>query len=295
MESFFSILVAVSWIIPVIAFLGLGAVWFYTGRDSRLPEHIVPQFEIPEGITPAEAGVIIDERLQNKDISAALLHLVVQGYVKMNRFTNDAGKIDYVFQRAQGSETLLKPFEQFLRDGIFRGYDRNLLSIVGGNFYVTSFRDIENQVYESLTSEAYFQHNPLKTRRRYRAIGGVFILMGLGSGFFAPMIMLYSLVATGIIFLLFSPLMPSRTFKGTDMRQQLLGLKIYLERAEKKMLDFLNNPQDNPQEILQYLPYAIALHVNKPWVREFSKLFEIPPEWLEENDGVVGLFDGRSD
>lgn len=77
----------------------------------------------------------------------------------------------------------------------------------------------------------------------------------------------------------FARLMPAKTTKGALARESLLGLKQYIEVAEKDRIDFHNAPEKNPQLFEQLLPYAIMFGLEKKWARAFASITMDAPSW----------------
>ncbi len=75
--------------------------------------------------------------------------------------------------------------------------------------------------------------------------------------------------------------MPAKTRKGTLLKEHILGLKDYLQIAEKNRLDFHNAPEKSPELFEKLLPYAIILGVSSAWAKEFDGLMTTPPRWYE--------------
>ena len=57
------------------------AAWFYRGRDLPGRGAIVVNYEPPDGLSPAEVGTLIDERVDLRDISAVIIDLAARGYL----------------------------------------------------------------------------------------------------------------------------------------------------------------------------------------------------------------------
>lgn len=57
------------------------------------------------------------------------------------------------------------------------------------------------------------------------------------------------------------------------MKEYLLGLKMYLQIAEKDRLDFHNAPEKNPEIFEKLLPYAMVLGVEKALAKEFKGIY----------------------
>ncbi len=66
-------------IVPIIALAVMFRLWDARGRDpARLA--VTPQYEPPEGLTPAEIGTLIDNSPDLRDITASIVDLAVRGY-----------------------------------------------------------------------------------------------------------------------------------------------------------------------------------------------------------------------
>ena len=98
--------------------------------------------------------------------------------------------------------------------------------------------------------------------------------------------------------------MPKRTEKGVRAREHILGLKRYLEVAEKDRMNFHYAPKKNPQTFEKLLPFAIALGVEKKWTKQFEGNFiEYKPSWysgigdtsfsLSAFSGAIGSFTSK--
>ncbi|MBP6904958.1 MAG: DUF2207 domain-containing protein [Candidatus Pacebacteria bacterium] len=86
------------------------------------------------------------------------------------------------------------------------------------------------------------------------------------------------LVSIGVISL-FKHLMPAKTAKGAQAKESLLGLKEYIEVAEKDRIDFHNAPEKNPALFERLLPYAIIFGQEKKWGKAFESIAMTPPAW----------------
>ena len=75
----------VSWAtaLPLLVFFGMGLHWWRNGRDPSGPIAIPVRYEPPEDMTPAEMGVVLDERADTLDITATLLDLAVRGFLRI--------------------------------------------------------------------------------------------------------------------------------------------------------------------------------------------------------------------
>jgi uncharacterized membrane protein YgcG len=73
-----------------------------------------------------------------------------------------------------------------------------------------------------------------------------------------------------VINLVFGILMRAPTVQGRKVMDQIDGLRMYLETAEEKRLNFERAPPMTVERFERLLPYAIALKVEKPWSEHFE-------------------------
>jgi len=84
-------------------------------------------------------------------------------------------------------------------------------------------------------------------------------------GIFAAIIMLNTV---------FFYLIQAPTVVGRKRMDEIEGLKMFMEVAEKHRLNMLNPPDKTPQLFEQLLPYAIALNVENAWGRQFDSVLQ---------------------
>jgi len=76
------------------------------GRDPRVGP-IAVQYAPPEGMSPAEAGTLVDEQAAMRDITATIVDLAVRGYIVIEEKEKSGimGLLhakDYVFHLKKG-------------------------------------------------------------------------------------------------------------------------------------------------------------------------------------------------
>ena len=82
-----------------------------------------------------------------------------------------------------------------------------------------------------------------------------------------PVIAAFSIVIINVIFV---GLMRAPTVQGRKIMDQIDGFKLYLETAEKERMNFQKEPQFTVERFERFLPYAIALGVEKPWAERLE-------------------------
>ena len=109
---------------PLITLAGMLFLWRRLGRDPALGS-IVAKYEPPHDMTPAEAGVLVDLAVDNRDIAATLVDLAVRGHIRIHEeekssllgFARQEYRIERLTDRAEWAA--LKPHELDMLEGLF--------------------------------------------------------------------------------------------------------------------------------------------------------------------------------
>ena len=70
-------------LLPVWAFAVMFGLWLWKGRDPDPGISVAPMYEPPKGLTPAEAGTLLADDIEARDITSTLIDLAVKGYLKI--------------------------------------------------------------------------------------------------------------------------------------------------------------------------------------------------------------------
>jgi Predicted membrane protein (DUF2207) len=286
-------------LIPIPIFLGMLTAWYRLGRDpSRLP--IAVQYEPPDSLTPAEAGVLIDSSADMRDITATVVDLAVRGSLKIEERDQSAllgllKRKDYVFHRLEPPPGVkgLVPHEQRVLEGIFKdGKQEVNLSDLENEFY-RQLSGIKQSIFDRLIGRGFYRSRPDSVKGGWVAAGVVVggLLIGLGSVFSArlnmtPLPWVIGGVLSGLILAVFGRIMPARTVAGARALERVLGFEEFLGRVEG---DRLQRVVKTPKMFEQFLPFAMAFGVERKWAKAFQDIYREPPSWYV--GGNVGSFD----
>ena len=268
-------------VIPIPVFLLAFWIWWRRGRDPRrLP--IAVQYEPPRGLSPGEAGTLLDNSADLRDITATMVDLAVRGYLQIEE---RAGR-EYTLRRldppADSGE--LAPHEQRMLDGIFRRHSGRVeLADLKDEFY-TVLPGIKSGIFERLLGRGFYHARPDSVRTHWLvgavALGGLIAIGGgmLAAGFLmTPVPFVVAGVAVGVILLWFSLIMPARTDAGTRALEQVLGFEEFLRRVESENLKRVII--GHPELFDRYLPFAMAFGVERKWAKAFEGIYTQPPTW----------------
>jgi uncharacterized membrane protein YgcG len=266
-------------------------IWRRHGRDPQR-RAIAPMYEPPPGLTPSEVGALVDNRVDLRDVTAMLVDLAVRGFLvieetEQEKFLGLMKERDYVLELQKGGEDLseLKSHEQKLLRAVFgspRAGDRVHMSDLENEFY-KDLPGIKDRVFSELMELKYYRSRPDRVLASWIGIALATGLLVGGGGLvlatrfgMAPLTTVLAGVFTGAIVLGFGIFMPARTVAGTRALEAALGFEEFLQRVEsdrfKKMIT-------GPEMFERYLPYAMALAVERKWAAAFEDIYREPPDW----------------
>lgn len=155
------------------------------------------------------------------------------------------------------------------------------LSSLENRFY-TDLRGIRGAIASALIQRRYYDRDPQKVKKTWLGIGFALVVLGfIGIGpsqalGISPVSAVVALVLSGVIVMAFGWVMPARTRRGVDAWAGVRGFEEFLARVEK---DRLERMATSPQTFEKFLPYAMALGVERNWARAFEGIYKEPPDW----------------
>jgi len=132
-------------------------------------------------------------------------------------------------------------------------------------------------LYDEMVGRGWFRQSPHATRREWLFLGGALAAAGVAMiAWLETLDLGIGLLLSGAIILAFSPAMPVVTRRGGRVRDELLGLREYVRRAERAEVEARHRDERAPGRFEEILPYAIALGVVDLWLDEFGGLADGP-------------------
>jgi len=282
---------------PIGVFSAMFWLWWTRGRDPER-EAVTVQYEPPDKLTPAECGTLVDNEADMRDIMATLVNLAVKGYLTIEQKEN-SGLLafvhhkEYIFhlKKPVAEWAGARPHEQQMLVALFdAGMTTDVkLSDLQNHFY-THLPAIRSAIFDALVGDGYYLHRPDTVRNAYVGAGffiGFFLLAGSGalakSTGIVPLTWALTGIATGAVISGFGWFMPARTRAGAQTLARVLGFEDFLGRVEGDRIARMVNA---PELFEKYLPYAMALHVEKKWVQAFAGIAMQPPQWYQGSYGT---------
>lgn len=313
---------------------------------------IIPEYQPPKDLSPAEAGVLYDTKFGDREVTATIVDLAMRKFISINLVPEDEfadGNKVFEFTLLRDDDDLfdLLDHEQAILNGLFgvvssrftERVQKGLVdpvakaqaeryrvgtkeSMIGNTvridelkpYFYQYVRDAHNRIYQNLIAGGYItQSNPLiRTLLMIVGISGIIVLLieifhgpitrtfpelplsafdsniAIGAGIIGSVLLSLG-IALGV-----HDKRSGRTPHGKKAKQYIDGFLLYLRIAEADRLKGTQSPHtveysNSGAEIYRtYLPYAIALGLEKDWTSKFDPSYKEETKWISEND------DGRS-
>lgn len=264
-------------ILPIIALIFCFIIWKKYGNDPKDNRTIIAEYDIPDNLDPMLFGMLWKEgKLKNSFITASIIGFAVKGILKIEETEKNyivVKKKDYILHRLDNkkAEESLSSVERELLVKLF-DYNKSVtLSSLKDEFYKDVAR-LKKNTKEKLIELGYVEKYGFKWQLIFVVLGIIsFIIMS---------------IPTGVIFVVFSFIMPKKTQKGTDTLWKIKGLKLYMNTAEKDRQQFYE--KENIFEKL--LPYAIVFGMTGLWISKMKSIYgedrfnSIIPAWYIGNN-----------
>jgi uncharacterized membrane protein len=273
--------------LPIWAFVVMFSLWFWKGREPDAGMSVAPMYEPPKDLTPAEAGTLLTDNIEARDITSTLIDLAVRGYLKI---VETEHKVLFITNKDY-TLRLLKPRPQWGRmaaheeevlKNIFPEVtaEETTLSNLKNRFYI-ALPSIREEIMGALTSKNLYSTDPESAKGL--ALVGVLIIalpflwlqltghLRLGN---SPTVLIVGVALTALIVYLFGHHLAAKTVRGARTRIECLGFKEFLTRVDGDRIKRMP-----PDTFEKFLPYAMAFGVEQHWAKAFQGIITDPPSW----------------
>lgn len=259
------------------------------GRDPAKGP-VFPQYEPPEGYSPAAAHHIYHRGFSGHEaLTATLMYLSAKGFMRIDVEPGHKTRTTLT-KRANEAAESLSPETRMLFEDLFGSNE----TVDLGEKYDASFTAAYNAFKSDVTKT--FGASYFKWNAGYVVAGGVLSVLAIVFAIlqfsFWSVWHTAGIVALVALNLLFMYLMPAPTRRGQEVRTHLEGFRLYMQKAEQLQLNSVEIGSEAPPPMTveryeTFLPYAVALGVEKPWTKHFERL--IPEEAKDYSPGWTNM------
>jgi uncharacterized membrane protein YgcG len=240
---------------------------------------VIPQYKPKKDSDSLTSSIIIKNIFNSKNISALLIEMAQKGYFKIREYK----KNKYEFVKLEKDYGNLPDYISELLEAIFTHGDVVPMKKLT-NFYTTSNKAFVKAQRHLKSIEAFStKKRTLRAFLILSAFFGLFLLFpSLTTFVYISSVGTYiGILISLVIVLIFAFMVDTRSETGNEMYHFLLGLKMYIETAEKHRIEFHNNPEKYKEVFEKLLPYAMIFNLEKKWAKQFEDIYTKPPDWYE--------------
>ncbi len=265
--------------LPLLYFL---YIWNKHGRDPASRGIIAPRFDAPDSMSPAQAGMVLDQSVDSVDIASIIISIAQKGWMKI--IYKKGGLLgigeDYLFEKSNNnSAKALTEEEKIIFDNIFIGGRTNTpLSTLKNSFYLV-VDEAKAKLYGWAVSNGYLKTTPGPIQTIFVPGYILIVIFWFVAITISSATMIAIMVCSTVLSIVVLFFYRFYTAKGKSTQEELLGLKMYMSTAEKDRIVFHNAPERSPELFEKLLPYAMALGVVKIWADKFASLEMQTPTW----------------
>ncbi len=282
--------------LPLLTAVVMCALWYYVGRDPDPGISVAPQYEPPKGLSPAEAGTLLDDTIHPRDMTCTVVDLAVRGYIKIEEKVDTFLVFhhkDYMFHLVKPREQWgpdLTPHERVMLENIFLGGPETRLSSLKNRFY-TVIPVVREDIMSALKSKGIYTLDP-ESANAYSIVAAVVIgllvvgvqVMGWINLLYSVPLVIGSVLVSALIWWLFARQMTAKTVSGARTRIEVLGFQEFMNRVDADRIKTLS-----PDTFERFLPFAMALGVEHHWAQTFDGIVKDPPSWYVSPNGYTGF------
>ena len=272
--------------LPLFTLAIMFGMWHTVGKDPDPGMSIAPMYEPPRGLTPAEAGTLLEDTIHPRDITSTIVDLAVRGYIKIEEKVDTIlvfhhkDYILHLLKAKDGWGPELAPHERVMLENIFLGGTETRLSSLKNRFY-TTIPIVREDIMSALKRKGMYLLDP-DSASGYSIAAAVGIgvalaavqLLGWANLFNSIVLAIGSILISAVIWFLFARQMTAKTLLGARTRIQVLGFEEFLNRVDADRIKRLP-----PDTFEKFLPYAMAFGVEHHWAQAFAGIVKNPPSW----------------
>ena len=294
-----------------------GVPWETSGGSDQP----VIEAEPPEGLRPAQAGVLLTGVAGAREITGTIVDLAVRGYLRIE----DIPWIPWTardlrlvrLEEPSGTSGYLLDYERILLDGLFEDAgeesedaeeesgdavaepgdavaeprdavaDSGAVSVRLSKLAIAgSLRQVRKALYAEAADLGWFTGRPDRVRRRWRVTGWLVfvisvILLLAVAGTSHAGLVPIPLVLAGLATIAGARWMPARTAKGKYLAARLRRFRDHIRAAAVSQA----HPAGHGDVLFDYLPYAIVFMCTDEWATVTAALTAVDqtPSWYRSS------------
>lgn len=272
-------------ILALLAGIVIRFVSWVAERRRKANQTVIAEYDPPDNLSPAEMGMLHDSEVSAIEITATIIDLAVRGYIKLEllRLKSFFRSANYKIHFLKAADSQLRAHESILYDMLMSGNEGTgtvETKSLKGNTVSSAIMKFRKSLDKAVKDKGYYK----KTSKVSNVVVLKFGIPLLRFAFFI-VFLVFSIRAIsdngwlGLIIGLVGVLLGFTLSRRSAMRAsgvsewaKVEGFKLFLSVTEKDRLAFTDAPAKTPEQFSKFLPYAIALGVEKQWAGQFADM-----------------------
>ncbi|CDK30129.1 DUF2207 domain-containing protein [Candidatus Babela massiliensis] len=249
-------------------------------KSKKKKGTIIPLFYPPKDLLPSAVRYIDKFGFDSKAFAAEIVNMAVHGLLKIGYKKNLLSQTYTIYKNSKLPQNIIKE-HQVLLDILFNKNDEIQLIPNNGSIITRAINNL-NGYLETLYGNKYFDYHT-DTSTTAILISSLFVISSLWFNItIISIILIFGYLA---IISIFYYLLKSYSPEGQKLFEDIQGFKQFLTVTESERFKIIGTPPDRTPELFEkYLPYAIALGVEKEWSKQFAPIFDklknYQPNWI---------------
>lgn len=264
---------AVLWLALGLLLLLIYYLFAYISIKRKEPASvIIPLFTPPADVSPGAVGFLTHRSYDSKSFASELVNMAVHGLLTIDYKKGYLWGGTYTLNKKEYTGPI-SPMHQNMLNSLFKHKTHVAITSANGVLF--------EQAQTCFIMNNPISYNYLDSHTNW-ILGGL-LLTGLialplliTQTFYASFIVVVVLgLGYLITHVIFYKAFQGYTRKGRKLMDQIEGFKMFLATTETERLKMIGTPPTKTPELYEkYLPYAIALGVEKQWSQQFAPVFD---------------------
>lgn len=244
----------------IIAYIIRVIIFFWPQKHAV----VIPLYTPPAGLTPSAMRYIARKKYDTVCLTSEIIRLAVQGVIAIHVEKKFFSKI-YTLEKLKDSSDPLVAI-LFAEQKKVTLNQSNATSIQHGVDVLRKKLKEHDDCFENLHWAGRILF--------FLLLSLFFVFATHAHSFLGGFNTFYAIVATFFIYCAVMLTARKRYApKGRQLRTEIDGFKMFLSATESERLRILSSPEEAVSEYERYLPYAVALSVEKNWTQQFAPVF----------------------
>ncbi len=228
----------------------------------------------PSEFSPAMVGAYYDNKVNTEDVIALLPYWAEKGYIKILK-----GDDELYFNKLMELDHDAPEYQRLIFDNLFLSDDTIILSELKEKMYM-HLHKAKGLLHKELLEKNLYDEDYLSIFKSYWWLAIGIILFA--SAFFVALALQLVLTAVGLFILSIATFVmyakePKKSDLGIRVHNHLKGFKQFLENSPQETTQRLLD--EHPKYFEHIYPYAIALGIDKTWLKKMNTYNINAPYW----------------